>query len=364
MSKRLVVCCDGTWNRPDELKGGVPCATNVFKLSLGLAREDPDGVEQRLLYQQGVGTKRFERIRGGAFGVGLGRNVRACYRFIVETYEPGDELWFFGFSRGAFTARSVAGLVRNCGVLRREHVDRIGDGWRLYRNRNATAHPSGMQAQIFRRMYAHPDADVHFIGVWDTVGSLGIPIDGLHIPLVERWWGFHDTALSSRVTNAFHALSIDEQRKQFRPTLWKQQPDHKPEQRLEQAWFAGAHSDVGGGYPEPDLSEVALLWMVDRARECGLHFDHKYFTEKDGPIDPHVRQSGREIAPDPLGPLHDSRKGFFKLLGRHERVLDDTEGSYLFVDRTAQRRHDEMPEYGPPNLGSYLGADLPLYPPE
>src|SRR5436190_11737119 len=254
MPKRLVVCCDGTWNRPDQV-----APTNVAKLTVGVAREDDRGRAQLVHYQAGVGTRRFERLRGGAFGFGLSRNVRDCYRFLVETYEPGDELWFFGFSRGAFTARSTVGLVRNSGILLGEHAGRIDEAYRLYRARGGDAHPRGVAAQIFRRMYSHPDCEIHFVGVWDTVGSVGIPI-GLRVPFSGRLWGFHDTALSSRIRFAYQGLSIDERRGPFRPTLWKRQ-EHAREQQLEQLRFAGVHSDDGGGYAEPELAGIPLPWM-------------------------------------------------------------------------------------------------------
>ena len=120
MSKRLVVCCDGTWNTPDQL-----APTNVTKVALAVAPTDSAGHKQLMFYHEGVGTNRWERIWGGAFGFGLSRNVCDTYRFLVQNFEPGDELFFFGFSRGAFTARSTVGLVQNCGILRREHADRL-----------------------------------------------------------------------------------------------------------------------------------------------------------------------------------------------------------------------------------------------
>ena len=129
MSKRLVLCCDGTWNSPDQKS-----PTNVTKLALAIAPVDAMGGEQRIFYHCGLGTNRWERIRGGAFGFGLSRNVRDAYRFIVQTFEPGDELFFLGFSRGAYTARSTAGFVRNCGILRREHEDRVDEAYTLYRD--------------------------------------------------------------------------------------------------------------------------------------------------------------------------------------------------------------------------------------
>ena len=117
--KRLVVCCDGTWNRPDQTKQGVAAPTNVAKIALALADEDEAGNPQVLHYEAGVGTRRGERLVGGMFGVGLSRNVQDGYRFLVDCYEPGDKLYFFGFSRGAYTARALAGMLEVFGVFRR-----------------------------------------------------------------------------------------------------------------------------------------------------------------------------------------------------------------------------------------------------
>ncbi|MEA2156849.1 MAG: hypothetical protein QOE11_2989, partial [Solirubrobacteraceae bacterium] len=255
--KRLVVCCDGTWNTPDELRDGASAPTNVSKIALGLAREDAAGGVQRLFYQRGVGTRRFEHLRGGAIGFGLSRNVRDCYRFIVENYEPGDELYFFGFSRGAYTARSTAGFVRNAGILRPEHRDRVDEAYALYRSRDSKTKPSGIESEIFRRMYSHEETKIEFVGVWDTVGALGIPIGGLRLPFVQHLWGFHDTKLSTYVRAAYQALALDEHRSIFKPTTWTRQPE-SGDQILEQVWFAGVHSDVGGGYQDPALAEIPL----------------------------------------------------------------------------------------------------------
>src|SRR3954453_13848399 len=164
--KRLVVCCDGTWNRPDQTKQDVAAPTNVAKISLALAEEEDAGNPQVLHYEPGVGTRRGERILGGGFGVGLSRNVQDCFRFLIDNYEPGDRLYFFGFSRGAYTARSTVGLIRNSGILRREHRDRIDEAYALYRSRTDRAHPRGVGAEIFRRMYSHDEIEIEFVGVW------------------------------------------------------------------------------------------------------------------------------------------------------------------------------------------------------
>ncbi len=358
MSKRLVVCCDGTWNKPDQLKDDHPAPTNVSKLALGVAREGPDGTPQLLFYQPGVGTRRFERIRGGALGLGLSRNVRDCYRFLVENYEPGDELYLFGFSRGAFTARSTVGLVRNSGILLRENAGREKDAYALYRAHEPTRHPRGMEARIFRRMYSHADCDIKFVGVWDTVGSLGIPIDGVRLPWLTKHWRFHDTELSSRVKFAYHAVAIDEQRGPFEPTLWNRR-EETPGQTLEQVWFAGVHCDVGGGYAQPELAEIPLLWMVERARGADLAFDPDHFKVGITSADPIQRAIGAETDPDALGEIHESRKGFYRWppLRRHCRPLRADGGA---VASSAKKRFLELPGYSPLTLKEYLDAHGPI----
>jgi hypothetical protein len=350
---RLVVCCDGAWNRPDQVKGGVASPTNVLKVARGVAKEDPTGVTQLVYYHPGVGTERLERIRGGAFGLGLSRDARECYRFLVENYQPGDELYFFGFSRGAFTARSLAGLIGNAGILRAEHVDRIGEAYRLYRHRR----DDGSELQRFRAMYSHEEREIRFIGVWDTVGALGIP--GMRGPLVKRLWGFHDTTLSRRVRFAYQALAIDEERGLFQPTLWEQQSDATG-QTLQQVWFAGVHSDVGGGYPDASLAEVALVWMTERARESGLVFQSTFLNRGSRTAADELSEWAAAIAPDPLGPLHDSRTGFYRLLPSQRRTIVDPHGSAASaVASSAIQRRDKTSGYAPRNLDEYLAGPAP-----
>jgi uncharacterized protein (DUF2235 family) len=367
--RRLVVCCDGTWNRPDQVNGGVVSPTNVTKLALGIAQQDRAGTPQILYYHRGVGADRLERVRGGAFGLGLSRHVRDCYRFLVENYEPGDELYVFGFSRGAFTARSTVGLVRNAGILRAEHVARVDDAYRLYRHRDDLRHPNGIESRIFRRMYSHDKVPVHFVGVWDTVGALGIP--GWRGPLANRLWGFHDTTLGGHVRFAYQALAIDEERGLFEPTLWEQQPDAIG-QTLRQVWFAGVHSDVGGGYPDPSLAEIPLVWMTQRARHCGLAFKPEYLQTASGSPDPELgtpavqtapdpelRTLAVRIAPDPLGTLHNSRRRLFRLLPSRRRTLEDAPYLESAVASSAIQRLREKPSYAPSNLEEYMATETP-----
>jgi len=362
--KRLIVCCDGTWNRPDEVSDGLAAPTNVAKLALALADEDDDGNDQRLHYQAGVGTRRGERFLGGAFGVGLSRNILDCYRFLVDHYRPEDKLYFFGFSRGAYTARSLAGLVRNSGILRPEERHRIGEAYRLYRRPDKESEPSSISAELFRRSHAYAETYIDFVGVWDTVGALGIPIDGFRLPLLSRLWTFHDTTLSRYVRNAYHALAIDERRRPFRPTVWEQKPDAR-DQTLEQVWFAGVHSDVGGGYGDTGLSEIALLWMAEKARDCGLAFkhDHLLVTERD--IEPDRRRQGIQVAPDYAAELHRSRKGIYLLQPAYDRRLAGDDGAPVdggALASAARERYERVESYRPPGLGDWLAAGKPVAP--
>jgi uncharacterized protein (DUF2235 family) len=341
------VCCDGTWNRPDQLS-----PTNVSKVALAIAEEDGDGTRQLLFYQPGIGTRPFERLRGGAFGAGLGRNIQACYRWLVDHYDEDDELFFFGFSRGAYTARSTVGLVRNSGILHRDQIHRIDDAYALYRSRDPERRPRGDEAKLFRRTYSHPEPPIHFIGVWDTVGALGIPIPDRRWlkPLTKRWT-FHDTKLSSHVRAAYQALAIDEDRELFEATIWEQQPEGRAkEQVVEQVWFAGDHCDVGGGHVDHALSDIALLWLVGRARDNGLAFDEP--TDDLGP-----RPRGQDVDPDACGILHNSFNGLFKVLGRERRMVA---GDGAFAASSAIRRMQEPScDYAPQNLQAFLADGGP-----
>ena len=352
MAKRLVVCCDGTWNTPDQ-----KAPTNVTKLALAVAPTDSGGVAQRMFYHRGVGTKRSERIRGGAFGIGLSRDVRDVYRFLVANFEPGDEIFFFGFSRGAYTARSAAGFVRNSGILRAEHADRVHEAYALYRSRQA--HPRGIEAQLFRRSYSY-ETRIRFIGVWDTVGALGIPLSGLRfINFLNRRTQFHDTELSTTVDAAYHALSIDEKRQPFRPTEWKVQSS-TTKQHVEQVWFAGVHCDVGGGYREHGLSDIAFLWMVSKAQANGLAIDEAALAA--GPFVGTADASEAEPNPDPLAEQHETRTLFYKLLPAYHRPIDRDVSRCEWVSSSAVARADDLPAYHPPNLVAYLDGEHHVMP--
>lgn len=301
MPKRLIVCSDGTWNDPED-------HTNISWLAENAVHD----AEQKVYYDPGVGTTKLDEKTGGAFGKGLSKNVREAYEFILENYQPGDEIYCFGFSRGAFTVRSLCGFMQMVGRLASK--DEIDEAYFFYRINEPDDDPS-----LFENLFK-PEPNgriaVKFLGVFDTVGALGLPfeikddetrLEGAS--LLERakrtalGWadhvgdrvrrpikGFHDTSLGSITEHACHALAIDETRAMFAPTLWTATPgkairltpegnEEEVAQHVEQVWFAGVHSDVGGGYQdEPRLADIPLLWMAEKAAATGLRF-------KDGTVE-------------------------------------------------------------------------------
>jgi uncharacterized protein (DUF2235 family) len=338
--KRIAIFCDGTWNTPDKQENGKPCPTNVVKLANAFSHVSADGLEQKLYYDNGIGSEGslLKRVFDGATGTGISKNILQAYLFIINTYEPGDELFFFGFSRGAFTVRSLAGLIRNSGILDVKNTDQIPRAYQLYRSRHPSYHPKEIETTLFRKTFAVEESTkIKFIGVWDTVGALGNPLflNGI----LSRNNEFHDTDLSSRVSNAFHALAIDEKRKNFEATLWRQQKDSK-DQKLEQMWFLGVHSDVGGGFPETALSDISLKWMMEKAQDCNLSFE---------PV---------EMRPDPFGQLHESLKGFYKLGNKLFRPIDllipGKGNTNEQIHPSVIERYKNDPGYRPKNLKSYF----------
>lgn len=349
--KRLVICCDGTWNRADQVrKDGKPCVTNVIKIAVRVAKRD-GATLQIIHYDQGVGTgNTFDKLSGGAFGEGIEDNIHDAYRFLVANYELGDEMYILGFSRGAFTARSIGGMIRKCGILKRESADQYHAALALY---HSNAPPTDAAAVRFRAEHSlspKEDIPIKFVGVWDTVGALGIPVRGI-AALQKGKYEFHDTELSGTVKFAYHALAIDERRGPFRPTLW----DYKPKdgQTIEQMWFCGVHSDVGGGYEDAGLSDIALEWMLAKARGADLRLD-------DAAI------AARPLSPNPMmAPAHDSRKGVYLATAAFERPvglpspnsknagpngLDPTQS----IHPSVLQRWDGDPNYRPVRLREYF----------
>jgi uncharacterized protein (DUF2235 family) len=310
MAKNIVVCLDGTWNQPEKLNGH-RAPTNVLKFMRALLPTGPRGRCQVVFYDPGVGTTGsvIDRITGGVFGVGLSQNVLDGYGFIANNYDAGeddgapDDIFLFGFSRGAFTARSLAGMLGAVGLLEKRQMNRLPEAFDIYRTKpdDRERHRSYGLVNETRKV------TIKCIGVWDTVGALGIPVTWL------KWLGcrrycFHNVELGSNVRYAYHALAIDEHRKPFAATIWKRPSDQpKHQQVVEQVWFAGSHSNIGGGYRNSGLSDIALQWMIEKAEACGLSFDQEY-----------VRQC---VVPRVDDVLVDSRTLFYKAWPRAERQV-------------------------------------------
>jgi uncharacterized protein (DUF2235 family) len=292
MAKNIVVFSDGTGNSAIKGRG-----TNVFKLfesiDLNGHRTNPALTPQIAFYDDGVGTQNLRplKIITGATGLGLSRNVRQLYKEVCRTYDPGDRIFLFGFSRGAFTVRSLAGLIgmmglldlKRCNGLHQPEIDtaarfqRVVDlAYRMCKR----CYPTPWQrllprdpeaANRFRAAYCHREQiRIAFLGVWDTVDAVGLPFGLNRVLNLFYRFKFPDYELGAYVDRACHALAIDDERSSFHPLLWDERKETTD--RIEQVWFAGAHSNVGGGYPKQGMSIVALDWMMRKAAQADLRF--------------------------------------------------------------------------------------------
>jgi glutathione S-transferase len=366
MAKNIVFCADGTWNGPgkDEDGDGVPDATNVLRLFGALSGSDAvdslrlQNEQEKLLraadgsvlqvakYLHGVGDSRnaIKRLFGGVFGEGFIQRIVRGYTFLSRHHEPGDRIHLVGFSRGAYTARALGGMVTKMGLLDRSAMERDGvydaetaykSGtavWTDYRRR-AGKHSTllGYVHEFLLGRHAEPrlvpDVPIGAIGVWDTVGALGIPVFDVETRDRIDVFQFADTALSPKVARGFHAVSIDEQRKDFVPTWWDRR------EGVEQVLFVGAHADVGGGYPATDLSCHSLRWMKRMLAGEGVLFD----AEPSGP------------APG-LIPINEPwKKPPFDKFGQGPRE----HVSYARLHRSVQERLAQDAAYQPPSLREF-----------
>ncbi len=408
MAKNLLICFDGTWNKED---GEGDEASNVWRLfqlatgtedagdtgahetnrapQLGQVYEEGKGsssgydTPQITWYDAGVGTNWYERFRGGLFGYGLDENIMQGYAALAELYEEGDSIFLCGFSRGAYTARSLAGLMAMCGLVDRDKVRAELGASELEKSDKDTLHTS-MQKLCQTALELYRDADapntenpvvqneaqkraafcaqytrpvpIECIAVWDTVKALGLPtalVKYLPFGLGERYnearYGFHDASLSPIVRHGYHALALDEHREDFAPVLWTNikedinsnaeyknsldsQKDKKnnvsisdrtamdrerpnlltdgippQKQTIEQRWFCGAHSDVGGGYASRALSDQSLMWMCEKLRACGLLLQDEALLQKD------TCSHSLPSSPPYLAPITDSFRDFYRL---------------------------------------------------
>jgi len=409
--KRLVACFDGTWNTERS-------NTNVSRMFKAIGDETNGCPDQRRFYDEGVGTSFGERIKGGVLGIGLDRNIRQGYAWLAthfpapgasardpQGFAAGPDIYLFGFSRGAFTARSLGGLINYLGLPRLETVPApdpdaapedhplVARAWSLYKARPTPAEREKIargtaDARLRRKVDEHDRAAddfriaraaypvrIHYLGVWDTVGALGIPrvLDYPWIPRFSTKYLFHDTRLGRCVRHAYHAMAIDEHREPYATTLWTGR--ERTTEEVEQRWFPGAHSNVGGGYANDRLPAPPLAWLAEKAAQKGLQFVNDRAIE-----DPATAQVLPAIDRPPaafdldgrehLAPVRDSYAEF--LLGTYavlrslpgargrvyRRMLVETDGIAQRVDITAFSKLAADPEYRPPNLAEAGRLDV------
>ncbi len=335
--RRLVVCGDGTWNKPDRQEH----TTNVVRLVRAILPQTTDRRAQIVYYHPGVGTGNFlDRWAGGAAGIGLSENVRSAYAFLVDNYRVGDEILLFGFSRGAYTVRSVAGLIGHVGLLRKRDMANFEEVWDYYRQPTATRDREEIAFLAnFPDRVKREELRIKCIGVWDTVGSLGIP----HQHFCRSAYQFHDTNLGPGVEFAFQALAIDERRAPFTPAIWHPNPAPRVRQLVEQAWFPGVHSNIGGGYAEHVLSDAAFFWMAARVSPL-LELDPDY-----------IAAQADRCRVYSTGKLENSLTLWYRLFtGRNVRRLCATDPATEGIHESVWMRAFE--ENGPPLPAPYRDA--------
>lgn len=352
--KRLVIFLDGTWNTVEN-------NTNVWRMRALCASRGADGKPQLVYY--GIGVNGF---LGGVFGQGLDANIRNAYEWLVENYNDGDEIYIFGFSRGAYTARSLTGLVATDGILKagspigvKELFDRYKAKdrsiWKL-QEAQAAGVPTQFSAQEAMLLKYSQAVNVKMVGVWDTVGSIGWK-GGNFRGISRASFGYLQTGLFIHIQNAYQALAIDEHREDFAPTLWDKRIPHdknaviaqpRPISSVEQRWFVGAHANVGGGYPTDFLAQAPLRWMMKKAEAQGLTFRSEVDLDGD-PITAPIADSYADFAG---GSYKYLSAPYYRVIGRSP--LDAADGQHVNVNETIDQsvfdRWRADPTYRPANL--------------
>jgi len=343
MSKNIIVCCDGTCDKPDQKDDdGTVCPSNVWQLVCLVDTTDKNGNPQLSpKYLSGVGIDALD-LNGKAFGDGVSKKIQEAYQWLGQNYCSGDKIYFFGFSRGAFTVRSLGGMIKHCGLLDLSGLDdcdcpkRVAAAWTAYENNTKQTKWAGDWA--FHHQDDNSDnVKIQLLGVWDTVAAIGVP------GKIDDWFvnaKFHDLTLPDIVIHARHAVAIDEIRESFAPTLWLDESGTPygcqvlPAGRtVKQIWFPGVHCNVGGGYKDKGLSDGALRWMLEEAEETGLHFKPTAVVD---------------LHPNCMGEIRDSRTGIFKVFNTLPRAIPPIENSDR-IHRSAVDRQTDMPK----TAGSY-----------
>ena len=363
MKRRLIVCCDGTWQDLDQ-----SCHTNVVKMAQAIQPLDNTNgnhIHQMIYYDEGVGTPQVNnriidttlKFGGGGLGLGIDHKIQDAYRFLCLNYEPEDEIYLFGFSRGAYTVRCLAGLIYNCGLLQRKFSCEIPEAYKIYRDRlNEDKRPKGETATKFRAKYAHGvkqngfHVPIKALCCWDTVASLGIPNLIPLLKLDEKFnekYGFHDATINPTIEKAFHAVAIDEIYKVFDVTLMEPHSTREKEQVV-QIWFPGCHGCIGGGCNEEcGLSDEALLWMMKQVTKLGLALDK---GNVEGGIYPNYRE-----------PFDNQAKWPFNVGGT---ILRDVVGEFSNLHDSVKLRWKYCPNYRPKNLMKFRDELDAWEPPE
>jgi uncharacterized protein (DUF2235 family) len=364
--KRIAIFLDGTWNTVND-------NTNVWRLKSLLADAGSDGVPQLGYYQKGVGTTFGSYFLGGVLGSGLQDEIITAYEWLIDHYSEGDELFIFGFSRGAYTARSLSGLISKCGLITIGAPLSVKQLYDRYRKAGVPLTIRQLQDQQAQGKtdfgfeerwilkYALP-IDIDFLGVWDTVGALGLPFGNLPI-LGRQDMRFLNTGLRTSNKFAFHAMAINENRKIFAPTLWTvDYPNgappphhHRILDQVEQRWFIGAHANVGGGYESDPLPQAPLGWIVDRAVRLGLTF--RRTIDLDPPEKPpsQIYDSWSDFA---YGTYKQISPRYWRPIGPEPAASSASEMRENInetIDASVFARWRDDPGFRPPNLADWAG---------
>jgi len=340
MKKRIIVCCDGTWN---DLE--MRYITNVGRLIQALPANGSSAgkdIVQLIYYDDGVGADAsgLRKIWEGGLGKGIDNLLYEAYRFISVNYEEGDEICLFGFSRGAFTVRSLAGMIGKVGMVPRKNLKQVPRALSVYRSKNAT------RQETFKKAYSVKNPKITLLGCWDTVGSLGIPDKVPFIPIdnmLRRRYQFHDTKLGRHIERAIHAVAIDELRKEFQATLMEKSSKNAPT-KLIQKWFPGDHGCVGGGsWEKRGLSNRCLVWLLDQAAETGIDLKPDWDLLHDRAVS------------DPSIFVPNEMKFFYS---KYNRPLPKELVKWEDIDITAHTRWLEHRDYRPPKLKKRFAAEL------
>lgn len=349
--KRLIVCCDGTWlDSSSSLQNGklIP-PSNVTRMCRAIRSENQQGIPQVVYYQAGVGSSGTlsNRIIGGAIGDGLAENVREAYAFLANNYIPGDEIFLIGFSRGAFTARSIGGLIGNIGVLtkaglasfaiiyrdwtrRRDRLYRSPQRDLPYPNKPRASDPEYAEG-LERRGLTTLDVRIKAITVADTVGALGVPklggLSGIGKRVSDECneYRFYDTTLDNCIDNAFQALALDEKRSPFQPAIWEKRGNDRT--NLIQVWFPGVHANIGGGYNDQELSNITLAWMMAMLAPM-LDINLDYILNEEQANSDYYDRKGKRPRPWSFGKIYNSAGGVYTVAGTTAR----TPGNYYRLD--------------------------------